>query len=114
AARGFRRLRLKIHQWGNFVVILPIHSADEAIATSWDSRDPAGIFSGVGQAIAEPLNGGIQPMVEVDEGVTGPELVSEFLTRDHLAVRIEQQAQNSKALLARLDFASELPQFAGA
>jgi len=92
----------------------PRHSAHEAVATSWDGRNPAGIFSGIGQAIAEPLNSGIQSMVEVDEGITGPELGSELLARDHFAIRIQQQTQNTEALFSHLDFASELPQFAGA
>src|SRR5215831_10230617 len=107
-ARGLRRYRLKIRDLRNLVVILPIHLPHEAVATSWDSRDPAGIFSGVGQAIAESLNGGIQSVVEVDEGVTGPELVSEFLARDHFAIRIQQQAQNTEALFPHLYSASEL------
>lgn len=53
-------------------------------------------------------------MVEVDEGVGGPELGSEFLPRHHLTLRIEQQAEDVEALLAHFDFGSELPQLSGA
>src|SRR6516162_3793783 len=113
AARGFRRLRPGIHYPCNFVVILPFHLAYEAVPTSWDSRDPPGIFSRVGQAIAEPLNGGIQSVVKVDEGIAGPELVSKLLAGDHFAIRIEQHAQNVEALLPHFDFVAELLQFAG-
>src|SRR5215831_9676512 len=114
AARGSRRLRLRTHYRCNFVVVLPIHSANEAVATSRDSRDPARIFSRVGQAIAQPLNSRIQSVVEVDESITSPELVSEFLARDHFAIRIEQQTQNTKTLFPHFDLAFELPQFSGA
>jgi len=107
-------LRLRIHYQCNFVVILPIHPAYESVATPWDSLDPARVFSGVGQAIAEPLNSGIQSVVEVNEGITSPELLSQLLARDHFAIRIEQQAQNAETLLPHSDLVSELPQFAGA
>ena len=52
-------------------------------------------------------------MIKIDECVTRPELGSEFLSRDHLAVCIEQQTQDTEALFTHFDFGAELPQFSG-
>ena len=53
-------------------------------------------------------------MVELDDGVVGPQLQANLVTQYHLAGVIEEHEQNSPGLLAELDADALLAQFSGA
>jgi len=50
-----------------------------------------------------PLDGGIDPVVEVGEGLLLPERVLEFVTSDQPALALDQQRQHFQRLAAELD-----------
>jgi hypothetical protein len=54
------------------------------------------------QGVAQPLDGSIQALIEVDEGVGWPEFAAQFLSGDHLARPFKQGRQDLKRLFLEL------------
>ncbi|MGC2196463.1 MAG: hypothetical protein WA628_17450 [Terriglobales bacterium] len=52
-------------------------------------------------------------MIEVDEGVRGPELAAQFLSSDQFSRSFEQRPQNLQGLFLELYLLSSLAQFPG-
>ena len=53
-------------------------------------------------------------MVEVNEGIGGPQFAAQFLPSDYLARLSKQANKNSEGLLLQFDLYAVLAQFAGA
>jgi hypothetical protein len=62
----------------------------------------------------QPLDGGIQAMIEVNERVRWPELAAQFLSSDYFARPFKQRRQYLKRLFLELYLLSLPAQFAGA
>src|SRR6188472_2903809 len=56
----------------------------------------------------------VQTMVEVNEGIGGPQFAAQFLPSDYLARVSKRANKNSEGLLLQLDLYAVLAQFAGA
>jgi hypothetical protein len=74
----------------------PARPSNEAIPSSSECLDNNGRVRRFAQRIAQPLDGCIQAMIEVDEGVRGPELASQFLSGDDFSWPFKQHGQHLK------------------
>ena len=87
--------------------------------SAFDSRkasqglDKNGCFRRLAQRIAQPLNGGVQAVIEVDESVRRPELTAQFLSGDDFSGPFKQRRQNLQGLFLELYPLSPLAQFPG-
>jgi hypothetical protein len=61
-----------------------VDGSDETIATASERFDETRIVGGIAERIAEALDGGIEAMLKIDEGVSGPELALQFFAGDEL------------------------------
>ena len=86
-----------------------IYRRDEPIATPRQGLDKAWTLRRVAQRLANLGNGGIQIVVDIDEGV-GPELLLQFLTSHHLTGVFQQKCQDLKRLTTELQFHARLAQ----
>jgi len=86
---------------------------DEAISAAGECLDILGVFGRVAESIAELVYGGIQAMIEVNEGVARPKLGPKFLARDQLPGTLNQDRKNLKWLPYKFEPCSMLPQFVG-
>ncbi len=78
------------------------HSIDgdeKAVAATRDSFDEARIFGGITQCAAQALDGGIQAVVEVHEGVRRPQLAAQLFPGDHLTGPFEKECQELERLV---------------
>jgi hypothetical protein len=62
-----------------------VYGSNETIATPGESFDETGIVGGIAERVSETLDGGIEAMIEVDEGFGRPELALQFFAGDKLA-----------------------------
>jgi len=92
---------------------LYLKMADEPITSARKRLNENRRFRRVAQRIAQPLNGGIQAMIEVYEGVRRPELAAELLPGDEMSPIFKQCGQYLEGLFLELYLLSSLPQFPG-
>ena len=88
--------------WGN-----------EAIPSSSQRLNEDGRVRRFAQRIAQPLDGGIQAVIEVNEGVRRPESAAQFLSGNHFPRSFKQRCQYLKGLFLELYLLSPLAQFPG-
>jgi len=68
------------------------------------------ILGGVVQNLADAVDGAVQVVVEVDEGV-GPEALLEFFASDDLAGALQQNGEYLEGLTGELEFDAIFAQF---
>jgi len=62
------------------------------------------MFSRIAQRSTQFIDRRVQPMLEIDErSVVAPELLTQFLARDQIAVRSQQEEQNLDGLARETD-----------
>jgi hypothetical protein len=81
-----------------------VDRGEEAVAPASHGGYEPGILGGVAQRIPEPADGGVEAMVEVDEGVCRPEPFAHLLASDYLAGTIEQHCENLEWLFLEPNF----------
>ena len=64
----------------------------EAITAARHGLDEARVVGGIAERLAEPADGVIQAVVELDEGVGGPQRCLQLIARDHLHGRSSRSA----------------------
>ena len=77
--------------------------ADEAIASPGECLDEARVIGGVAQRLAQPPDGGVQIVFDIDEDVVRPEPPLEIVARDHLPGVFDERCQDLEGLLAEPD-----------
>jgi hypothetical protein len=87
--------------------------SDEAVAALGKSFDEAGIVGFVGKGVAELVDGGVEAVLEIDEGVFGPEAFLELLAGDDEAGLFQEDGENLEGAI--LDFQADagFAQFTG-
>src|SRR5712692_7873593 len=70
------------------------------------------MFCRIAQSVTQPLDCRVQAHVEVHEGIRRPELLLEFFSRDDLTRMLQQQRQDVKRLVLKLDLQAVLAQLA--
>ena len=90
-----------------------VDGSNEAIPSPSECLDEDGCFRRFAQRIAQPLDRGIQAMVEVDEGVRRPKLAAQFLSGNQFSRSFQQRRQYLQRLILELYLLSPLAQFPG-
>ena len=75
-----------------------IHRGDETIAAARHRLDIARRIGGVAQRVAQPLHDCVQAVLEVDEGVGGPEPLPQLVAGHQLAGPLDQGQQHVQRL----------------
>jgi hypothetical protein len=70
-----------------------VDRSDEAVPSSSDCLNEDGLFRRFAQRNAQPLDGGIQAVIEVDERVRRPELIAQFFSGYHISRSLQQRCQ---------------------
>jgi hypothetical protein len=60
--------------------------------------DEAGIVGGVSECVADAVHGGVEAVLEVSEGVRGPELLLQLLAGDQFSGAEEQGFEDLEGL----------------
>ena len=89
------------------------HRGDEPVPPPLQRLDEARVVGLVPQRHAQPVDGAVQPAVEVDEGLVGPEPLPERLARHGRAARVEQGLQDPQRLLLQTHPQALPPELAG-
>ena len=85
----------------------------EAIPATRDGLNKPGALRRIAQCLPNLVDGLVEPVVEVYEGIRGPEPLLQILARYDLADVLDQHGQNLKRLLLNSDLQSVLSEFAG-
>ena len=75
---------------------------DEAIAPARQRLDEPRVLGRVAEHLAQLLDRRVEGVIEIDEGVGGPEPLAHRLAGDHLARALEEHHQQLKRLLLQL------------
>jgi hypothetical protein len=86
---------------------------DEAVPAPRNGFHKAGTLRGVAEGLADFVDRFVEPVVEIHEGIGGPELLLQFLSRYYLAGVIDQHGQHLKRLLLDFDLQSMFSEFTG-
>jgi hypothetical protein len=81
---------------------------NEAISSSSECLNEDGCLRRFAERITQPFDGGIQTMIEVDEGVRRPELAAQFLSGNYFSRSFKQRRQNLQWLFLELYLLSPL------
>src|SRR5579884_3405628 len=87
---------------------------NETVASARLGFDETRVRGGVAQRFAQLVDSSIQAVVEIDEGIGGPEAVAEVFAGDDIARALEQDNQYLERLFLELDFAAIAKEFARA
>ena len=63
--------------------------SDETVSQPWQGLDIAGRMRGIAERLPELLDGSVEPMLEVDEGVGRPKLLPDLIPGYHFACPTE-------------------------
>src|SRR5262249_11481130 len=85
--------------------------SDEAVASTRDRLDKARLIGRLAEGVAQFLNGRVDAMVELDDGVVRPQSQPDLVAQHDVAGMIEHHDQNPDRLLAQLDADAALAQF---
>jgi len=67
----------------------------------WQGLNVFGVLRGIAQHFANPGDGIVQAVVEIDEGVSRPELTPQLLASDEAASTLQQDCKNLDGLTLR-------------
>ena len=93
---------------------LGFHGGDKAVAAPMKCFDEARVVGVVAERAAEPLDGGVQTVVEVNERALWPEALSQLLPRDDVPRTLQHHGENLERLILKPDANAALSQLAGA
>src|SRR5437899_4068618 len=79
-----------------------------------ESLDVAWVFGGIAQRDAQTIGSCIEPVVEINEDVRGPQPVLQLLASDHIAGTFDQSLQYLQRLSLQPELDAMLPQLARA
>ena len=73
--------------------------------------DEARVVGRIAEYLADLVDGFVQAVVELDEGVGRPQLLTQFFTGDNLARPLEQDDKQAERLVLEIDLEPFLAQF---
>jgi hypothetical protein len=76
---------------------------DEAIAAAGQSLDVAGFIGRITQNVAQFSDGAVQPGVEIDKSIAGPEFLSKLLASNDVTGMLEQKRKYLERLVLKLE-----------
>ncbi len=87
--------------------------SDETVAAFGESFDEAGVVGLVGEGVAEFVDGGVEAVLEIDEGVFGPQAFLELLAGDDEAGVFKEDGENLEGTILELEADAGFAEFAG-
>ena len=87
--------------------------SDEAVAAFGESFDETGVVGFVGEGVAEFVDGGVEAVLEIDEGVFGPEALLELLACDDEAGVFEKDGEDLEGAILDFEADAGFAEFAG-
>jgi hypothetical protein len=99
--RGLRRRRSAIGEAklrGNGLGFDALDRYEEAIAATRKSFNVVGMFGGIGESLAQLVDGFVEAILEVDESLGGPETLPDFFASDNYAGVLEKHEENLERL----------------
>ena len=88
----------------------PVHGRNEPVAAARDRLDKPRRFGRVAERFAQPVDHGVQPVIEIYEGVLRPESMSQFFAGDEFTRAFDQQCEGLKWLFLQVDARARLAQ----
>ena len=86
---------------------------DEPISASRKRLDEARVVGVVAERRSQPLHGGIEAVLEIDERAVGPQPLAQLVPGDDVAWTLEHHPEDFERLLLQPDADAVLPQLAG-
>jgi hypothetical protein len=105
------RRDLKTLFLGDFGV--PRHGSEKPVAAAGESSNKPGIFRGIAQGVAEAFDGGIEAVIEINEGVSRPQLGAQLFPGDQFARPGQEKRQDLEGLVLEPDFGAVPAKFPG-
>jgi len=87
-----------------------LNCADETISAAGQGLNVFGVLRGIAQHFANPGDGIVQAVVEIDEGVSRPELTPQLLASDEAASTLQQNPKNLDGLTLQAQLHATFPQ----
>src|SRR5262245_46953403 len=87
---------------------------DESVAALRQGLDESGTFGRIPERLAQAVHRRVQAVVEIDERVSRPELLAEFVASNEIAAAVHEEQKDVEWAAAQLDDAALLAQFAQA
>src|SRR5438445_700925 len=112
AGLGVKRCRCVLGGWSGGVAVR-LHGSYEAVAAAGYGLHKTGVGGVVAEGFAQLVYGGVETVVEIDEGVVRPQFAVQVFARDHFAGTLEQHGKDSERLLLETDAGTVLAQLAG-
>jgi hypothetical protein len=79
-------------------------TGNEAVAAPGHGLKEARVVGVVSERVAQPLDGRVQTVVEVNKGVGGPEFFAQLLSRDQFSRPLQKSGQKLKWLILESHF----------
>jgi hypothetical protein len=86
---------------------------EEAVAAAGEGLEEAWVGSGVAEGFSDAVDGGVDAVLEVDEGAVRPELTGDFFAGEKLAGARKEEAENLEGLGVELDTDALAAELAG-
>src|SRR5439155_20913988 len=99
--------------WDHIGAPRHVHFGDEAITTAGVGLDKSRASRRIAQHFANLIERCIQTVVEINEGVGRPELVTQFFSANYDARTFEEEFQTRKRLVLQAEAPSLLAKLAG-
>jgi hypothetical protein len=90
-----------------------LNRSDEAVSAACQGFDEAGARSGIAQDFAYFVDGGVEAVVEVDEGVGGPEFLLKIFAGHDFSGAVEEHGKDLEGLSLEAKFDAAFAEFAG-
>ena len=84
---------------------------DEPVSPPGEGFNVTGAGGRVSKGLADFVDGRVEAVVEIDEGIGGPEFLLQVFARNDFASALEQQCQNLERLALQAEFHAALTQF---
>jgi len=98
---------------GSDVVSDDFYLGDKAVALLRKGLDITWRVGVVVECLTQLLNGGVEAVLEINEGVLRPEAFAEVVAGDDFAGAFQQDGQNFDRLAVEVELVAELEEFAG-
>src|ERR1700722_2679182 len=96
------------------IAVAGIDGSEETISPARHGFDEPGILRRITEGVPQSPNGGVQAVIEIDEGVRRPEPVAQLLAGHDFAGLLQKLCQYLERLLLELDLQPLAAQFTGA
>ena len=74
----------------------------ETVAAARQSFDEARVFAGILQGLAQSVHGLVQALVEIYEGICGPQPLHQLIAGDQLAGTLQQEDEDLQWLILKV------------